>query len=266
MEHQEHQRIVLDCETFEAAVESLARIFQTTPDSIRSLLGSKEIATYYETHWRDLPDFKDYVYGVAESHFGSPLPLDAVCWFHTTRILPGTTFLEGILPLDAALPSLKERLIEAVGDSRVRALLRTALYSGGVAEHHYFNKTQNSMHWGPYAILVKEVAFHATKLSQHDYLGMPEIVEDICNGFQKTSGIDLIPEFSAKLKPAVVKFVHAINHDESCIATALCYVHSRIQEGAPCANSVACFDGENNPVSPQHILKVEVVDLAHPLA
>lgn len=191
------------------------------------------------------------------------MSLNAVCWFHTTRILPGTTFSEGILPLDAALPSLQERLIEAVDDVHVRAQLQSVLHSGGVVDHHYINKTQNSMHWGPYAILVKEVAFHAEKLGQHDYLGMPEIIEDICNGFQKISGINLMPEFSAKLKPAIIKFVHANNHDDSCIATALCYVYSRIQKGAPCANSVTCFDGENNPVPPQQILKVEIVDLAH---
>jgi hypothetical protein len=259
-------QIVLDCETFESAVNSLSRIFQTTPDILCSLLSVKEIAAHYETHWRELPDFKDYVYAIAENHFGSPKPLDAVCWFHTTRILPGTTFSEGILPLGAALPSLKTRLIGAISNVHVREHLQDVLYSGGVADHHYLNKTQESLHWGPYAILVREVAFHATKLSQHDYLGMPEIIEDICNGFLKTAGIDLMPEFIEKLKPAIVKFIYTDNYDESCIATALCYAHSRIHEGAPCTNSVYCFDGENNPVPAQHILKVEIVDLPNPSA
>lgn len=253
-------KLVLDCESFEVALESLARIFQTTSVHLKALLASKEIGAYYEIHWRELPDFKDYVYAVAETHFGSPLALDVVCWFHTTRVLAGTTFSEGILPLNAALPHLKARLIEAVDDIVVRDQLRHALESGGVADHHYFNKSQNSMHWGPYAILVREVAFHATKLSQHDYLGMPEIIEDICNGFAKTSGVDLIGVFTEKLKPAIVKFTSATNHDESCVATALCYVYSKVHEGAPCANSVSCFDGKNNPVPPQDIQKVDFVD------
>ena len=197
---------------------------------------------------------------MAEKHFGSPLALYAVCWFHTTRVIAGTTFSEGILPLNAALPSLKAKLIDAVDDIVVRDQLRKTLDSGGVADHHYFNKSQNSMHWGPYAILVRKVAFHATKLSQHDYLGMPEIIEDICNGFQNTSGVALMDVFSEKLKPAIVKFASTTNHEESCLSTALCYVYSTIHEGAPCANSVTCFDGENNPVPPQDILKVEFVD------
>jgi hypothetical protein len=255
-------KLVLDCESFEAALESLARIFQTTPGNMKVFLSSKEIGAYYEIHWRELPDFRDYVYAVAETHLGSPLALDVVCWFHTTRVLAGTTFSEGILPLNAALPSLKARLVDAVDDIVVRDHLRNTLEASSVADHHYSNKSQNSMHWGPYAILVREVAFHATKLSQHDYLGMPEIIEDICNGFMKKSGVSLIGVFSAKLKPAIVKFTSTstINDDESCIATALCYVYSSIHEGAPCANSVTCFDGKNHPVPPQDIQKVDFLE------
>jgi hypothetical protein len=254
-------KLVLDCESFETAVDSLTRIFQTTPDSLKALLSAKEIGTHYETHWQELPDFKDYIYSVVEQHFGSPLALDSVCWFHTTRILPGTSFAEGILPLDAALPSLKAMLIEAVDDVRVKGQLERALTSGGVANHHYANKTQNSLHWGPYGILVREVAFCANELSQHDYLGMPEIIEDICDGFEVTSGVALIDIFSAKLKPAIVKFTSVVDYAEAYVSTALCYVHSTIQEGKLDTNSVICFDGENNPVPPHDILKVEIVDL-----
>ncbi|WP_297573612.1 hypothetical protein [uncultured Deefgea sp.] len=259
-------KIVLDCETFETALNSLASIFQTTPDILHSQLSAEEIATCFETHWRELPDFGEYLYSIVEKYHGDPLSLDAVCWFHTTRILPGTVFSEGILPLNAALPLLKEMLIQAIDDLNIREQLRRSLESGCIADFHYSYKTQNSIHWGPYGILVKEVAFHSQKLSQHDYLAMPEIIEDICNGFQKTSGIDLMPEYSAKLKPAIIKFVHPNNSDELCLAAALCYVYSQIHSGAPCSNSVFCFDGENNPVPPQHILKMEIVELAHPSA
>lgn len=254
-------KLVLDCETFDTTLDSLGQIFQCSPDSLKALLSRKEISTHFESHWQDLPDFRDYLYSVTEQHFGSPLALDAVCWFHTTRVLPGTTFSEGILPLNAALPQLKARLIDAVEDASVKEQLRDVLTTGGVADHHYFNKTNNSMHWGPFAILVREVAFCTEKLSQHDYLGMPEIIEDICNGFQKTSGVTLTDVFSTKLKPAIVKFTSATHHEESCITTALCYVFSTIHEGALDSNSVYCFDGKNTLIPPQDILKVESLDL-----
>jgi hypothetical protein len=252
-------KVVLDCESFETALESLAQIFQTTSENVKALLSLKEIGAYFEKNWRELPDFKDYVYAVAERQFGNPLPLDAVCWFHTSRTAPGTTFSEGILPLAAVLPQLKAKLVDLVDDTHVREQLREALSSGGIADQHFANKTQNSMHWGPYAILVREVAFCASKLSQHDYLGMPEIIEDICNGFETTSRKPLMDVFSTALQPTIVKFSHAVNDDESCIATALCYVYSTLHTGGPCTNSVYCFDGENVPVPPQDILKVERV-------
>lgn len=253
-------KLVLDCESFDTAVVSLARIFQTTPEDLKILLSVKEISAHYETHFRELPEFSSYIYGIAEQHFGSSLPLDAVCWFHTTRVLPGTTFSEGILPLDAALPSLKKRLLEAVDDVSVKVQLHHALYLDGVRDHHYANKTQNSMHWGPYAILVRDVASCATNLSQHDYLAMPEIIEDICNGFDDPIRDALLDIFSAKLRPATVKFTSLVDRDEPYIATALCYVHSMIHDGKLDTNSVICFDGKNNPVPFQDILKVEFVD------
>jgi hypothetical protein len=254
------EKLILDCESFDDAVASLSKIFQTTPEALKDLLSAKEIGVHFERHWMELPDFTEYLYAVAEGHLGCPSPLDAVCWFHTTRIFPGTTFSEGILPLDAALPALKERLIEAVDDASLKVQLRDALYVSGVGDHHYANKTQNSIHWGPYAILVRDVASCAANLSQHDYLAMPEIIEDICNGFDSPVREELLTVFNVKLRPAVVKFTAPADQDEAYISTALCYVHSMIQEGKLDTNSVMCFDGENNPVPPHDILKVEFVD------
>lgn len=56
----------------------------------------------------------------------------------------------------------------------------------------------------------------------------------------KASGVDLIDKFSAKLKPAIVKFTAMVDYDDACIATALCYVHSMLQEGKMDTNSVMC--------------------------
>lgn len=253
--------LILDCESFDTAVDSLAKVFRTEPDRLKWLLAREELSTHYESHAQDLLSFKDYLFEVVEHHFGSPLSLDAVCWFHTTRVLAGTTFSEGILPLNAALPQLKAMLIEAVDDVSVKEQLQAALTSSGVADSHYFTKTNNSMHWGPYAILVREVAFCADEAGQHDYLGMPEIIEDICNGFFKTSGVALTEVFSKKLKPAIVKFTSTDNCDDLCISTALSYVYSIIQHVAPSATWAFCFDGKTTPVAPENILKIEFVGL-----
>lgn len=92
------------------------------------------------------------------------------------------------------------------------------------------------------------------QISQYDYLGMPETIEDICNGFEQTSGVALIGVFSEKLKPAFVTFTNT-NYDQSFIATALCYVYSIFHEGAACANSVTCFDGKITRSRPKTLRK-----------
>lgn len=35
--------------------------------------------------------------------------------------------------------------------------------------------------WGPYAMLVREVAALSKEVGNHDYLDAPEIIEDICH-------------------------------------------------------------------------------------
>jgi hypothetical protein len=86
---------------------------------------------------------------------------------------------------------------------------------------------------------------------------MPEIIEDICNGVGEPLSSKLLDLFDERLTPTIVKFKSVNNDDERCISTALCYLLSHIHEGKPGGNSVYCFDGENVPVSPADILKVE---------
>jgi hypothetical protein len=253
-------QILLDCESFDAALRSVAEIFRCTPQDLHALLSLKELGTHFEKNWRDLPDFRMYLFEYVEKHFGSAQPLEGVYWFHTTRVPPGTTFSEGILPLNAVLPLLHANLVRLVEDEGASQRLRESLAQGRIADHHYIDKTGNSMHWGPYAVLVRDVAFHAETLCQHDYLGMPEIIEDICNGLSGGSEPDFNELFSSRLKPAIVKFIAGSNNDDAvCIATAISYLHSCIHAGAPDTNSVYCFDGDNNPVPAHDIARVDFI-------
>jgi len=59
----------------------------------------------------------------------------------------------------------------------------------------YNLKTSSSIHWGPYAMLVKEIGFN--DVGNHDYLRVPEIVEDICLSFQQQYGIEVMTTTSS---------------------------------------------------------------------
>lgn len=253
------EELLLDCETPHSTAQSLARLFSCSLQSLTALLSDPAVMAYYEQNCHRLVDFPEYLIQVVEKHFGYPTEPDGICWFHTTRVAPGTTFEEGILPLGSVMPRLQQTLVDQVDDAEAREILSKALSKRVIPDFHFQNKTTNSVHWGPYAILVRDVAFHSNQLSQHDYLGMPEIIEDICFGLEKSTGLKLLPIFQQKLRPTIVKFVNRDGDDGYlCIPTALCYLRECILHGQPeSMNSVYCFDGEGRPVPPADIIKIE---------
>jgi hypothetical protein len=68
----------------------------------------------------------------------------------------------------------------------------------------YNLKTSGSIHWCPYAMLVKDIGFN--DVGNHNYLRVPEIVEDICLSFQQQYGVDLLQRYLNNTKSCIVKF------------------------------------------------------------
>ncbi|AKN67387.1 hypothetical protein G5B88_20740 [Herbaspirillum seropedicae] len=206
-------------------------------------------------------DLKDYLYSVVIDHFGRPALLDEIFWFHGTRVLPGSTFSDGILPLGVVLPQIKKVLVSVIPDTETKQKLRKVLESNGVGEYLYSLKANDSEHWGPYAMLVRDALFSPDDTHQHDYLGLPEIVADICSGFERSTRINLTSIFSEALRPAIVKFKGHSDDDEGCIASAISYVYTTIHEGGPTDSCMCCFNGEGLQVPATDIVKVEFVDV-----
>jgi hypothetical protein len=163
----------------------------------------------YEKHWRDLPEFGKYLFDRVVSRFGKPQLPSLICWFHGTRVPPGTTFHEGIFPLGQRVASLEKAILATLDNDQHQEQVRRAFARKGGCAYHFREKITNSVHWGPYAILVRDVAFHAESCSQHDYLGMPEIIDDLCEEIRKASELDLLPIFQERWRPAMVKFITA---------------------------------------------------------
>jgi hypothetical protein len=250
---------MLDCESQSAARDSLASLFSCTASDLEQFLANPALETFYVQNASCLPSFHEFLRGEVIQQFGAPATPSHVCWFHCTRVPAGTDFSEGILPLNAILPRLKALLPALITEPSSRALVQQVLDNDGGHAFHFRNKTSNGVHWGPYAILVRDVAFHASALGQHDYLAMPEIIEDLCSEVTALSGPDLTSQYQSALQPAIVKFGTATNRSaQGPLASALCYVWSCLQHaGKPEGNSVYCFDGHNVAVPPKDILKVE---------
>lgn len=250
----------LDCETRLSAEASLLETFGCSSQDLECFLTDPDHKTFFDEHCESLPDYDLFLYERACAILGNPRLPTELCWFYCTRVPAGTTFDEGILPLGQVLPLLKDTLLNLLEDTAAKRAIDQAFAREGGFGFHFGNKLGNPLHWGPYAILVREVASCANDLGQHDYLTMPEIIEDLCEEVELASGIDLLPVFRERLRPAVVKFVApAGNSAEFAVRVALRYLQSSLLEGAPGHGAVWCFDGRNTAVPPEQVLKVEFV-------
>lgn len=250
----------LDCENRLSAEASLLETFGCSSPDLQCFLADPCHETYFNEHWRSLPEYDRFLYERACEALGAPRLPTKLCWFHCTRAPVGTTFDAGILPLGQVIPLLKETLLGLLEDPAAKREVDHAFAREGGLGFHFGNKLRNSLHWGPYAILVREVASHANDLGQHDYLAMPEIIEDLCEEVKLASGLELLPAFQERLRPVIVKFVApAGDSAEFAVRVALRYLQSCFREGVPGHGAVWCFDGGNTAVPPGQVLKVEFV-------
>lgn len=213
----------------------------------------------YEANSGD-SDGNDLIVDLFEAHFGPCAQVwDLACWFHLTRVPLGTTFSEGILPLDLALDRIWQTLNAILGPGQ-KAVKLQELRAAGLSDYLYNLKTQSSIHFGPFAMLVRESAFHAEAMWNHDYLRIPEIIEDICNDYERRFRERIHEEVSAGLRPCVVKFEVAEDSGESLLAPVLhyCWCKARREELHLHANT--CFDGRGQTVPHSAIRKFEFLE------
>ncbi len=186
-----------------------------------------------------------------------PGEYDRTCWFHLTRTEEKNKFEQGILPLGQCIESIWNFLY-SLACKRV-SLDEWANFRCDMGPNHHANlyemKVNNSREWGPYAILTRDHAFKSKEIGNHDYLGAPEIVEDICICFREKYDVDLLAEFINKTKRCIVKFYDGARDD--CVETAVYHLYS-VYRGNPCSIGCnGCYDAEGVPVPFEGVLKVE---------
>ncbi|NML45941.1 hypothetical protein HHL11_19485 [Ramlibacter sp. G-1-2-2] len=228
--------------------------------ALREFVADPSLGIAYERDWEELPPFDRWLFQQACARLGRPALPKELCWFHGTRVPPTSDFSEGILPLGAWLPRLQAAVDATLDDVNMKREAAAAFARKGGFGMHFGMKVKDSLHWGPYAILVREVADYARTLGQHDYLGMPEIIEDLCEDVRLASGLELLPVLEQRWKPAVVKFTAPAGDSAGyAVAVALCYLREVALQGRPGHGAVWCFDGGNTPVPADRIVAVEWV-------
>ncbi|KQY80923.1 hypothetical protein [Pelomonas sp. Root1444] len=246
----------LDCESRESAFDSLRQLFGCSVERLRAFLSDASVDEEFSRDYQRLPQFDEFVYQRACAALGTPQVPEELCWFHGTRVPPGTNFADGILPLPLALESLKRSIHETLTNDTDRQEVATAFARGDGLTFQLQHKLTSGTEFGPFAMFVLETALNAHATGQHSYVDMPEIIEDLCLEVQASCGRDLLPAFEAAWQPTVVKFVTPAFSPEFHIGVALCYLRSCALHGGPTGSSIANFDGENTAVPASSILRV----------
>jgi hypothetical protein len=248
----------LDCESYESSIECLARLYGTKVRRTERFLSYFDLEAEYSNH-RSLVSDHRFLAERFESEFGQPaLALTSVCWFHLTRIPPNTGFIEGILPLDLALPKIWQAIIAAQADIGKKKRLER-LRRQGVQHFQYGLKVGVTYLGGPYAMLVRETAFHAATIGNHDYLRTPEIIDDICRGYEKRYGESILEQTLRDFRRCIVKFeLPETDGDTQHLKRVLiqyCWAKCRDEELTLYCNT--CFDGQGKTIPRTAIRKIE---------
>lgn len=172
---------LLDCESYDDCLISSAEGFQcTTADLEQNLKSLTNDDIFGNTD--GFIDYETYLLEFVSESFAEPLSLEAVYWFRATRTLESNMFEDGLLNLDDAKSSVWNIPVESAPSEEVALRLENTQTKGG---NIYHLRTENSMHWGLYAALVKDLVVDVGETAQQDYLELSEMIEDICNGYEQ---------------------------------------------------------------------------------
>jgi hypothetical protein len=130
---------------------------------------------------------------------------------------------------------------------------------GGHEGWLYRTKSVDEGHHGPYGVLVRETFFDPKSVGQYDYLGCPEIIQDISWCFQEYRQIDLEARFRAASKPVIVSF-RSRSCREGLVRAALWYVFTMVRDGELTSNANECYEGNGQPVGHLDVLAVDDVE------
>jgi hypothetical protein len=172
------------------------------------------------------------------------------------RSSASSDFSEGILPLHLALDKIWTAMTAIVNPIKKANLDKLRAF--GVPNDLYILKTANPTCFaGPNSMLVKESAFHSEAMANHDYLAMPEIVEDICNGYKKQFGESIHEEIATGLRKCIVKFKVPAERDEEHAAEVLSYCWCKYHNEDLHHGANMCHDNDGKTIPYSAIRKIE---------
>ncbi len=140
-------------------------------------------------------------------------------------------------------------LLDLAPNEMVRTHLKEWDVPGGVPDEMFQLRTGDKIHLGPFGHLVRELHFNASENGLHDYLWLPELVEDVCKAYQKKYGHNLKPHYLSVLHPCIVWFEADIVYEKGVLETALSYAYTSVRDLPPDGNATFGIDCDGKSVS-----------------
>jgi hypothetical protein len=231
----------LDCESLDSALTSVSGLLGVNQQELRASLIRVKPAHLEAAATTQVIEWGDALWNIIVGSGTSSSSPDVIHWFHATRVLSGTDFSEGILPLNLILPKLRSFL--------------TSLGSSSTPSNPfaYTLKTENPILWGPNAFLVRDAIVRRDSIT-HDYLDIPEIVEDLAGG-------SVAGRFRAITKPCIVKF-RSLKPRNDVTRVALYYCYSALWGFGMHTYNNTCFDGHGQTIPRSDIVSIEYPRIA----
>lgn len=247
---------MLDCESFESALDSSADLLRMSSRALRTALGDFD----YNAVPADERARRSYgdllpIYALRVRSSDLPRP-KSIMWFHSTRVRPELTFHDGIRPLPLQLESIWRELGDIASEwvnPNDWKWFRSNMKGRGAQQ--YDIKTRSNHHAGPYAFLVRDVILNPLR-ENHNYCHIPEIVEDICLSYSHTYGHPLADRFRNATRPCIVKFRDS-KSPPGALDAALMYLHRKIRGKDLFDQCSTCFDGSGQTIPASSIIRVE---------
>ncbi|EOA3638208.1 MULTISPECIES: hypothetical protein [Klebsiella pneumoniae complex] len=249
----------LDCSTRSQVLLTLSAGFGCAVAEMENVLLSIDLEKIYETDHSIMIDSSQYLREYVYSELGIPGTFTTALWFHGTRTFADNTFENGLFALNQSESLVMDMLVNLAPDAEAKERLQAWNFHAAVPDFLFQTRTKEKIHWGPYGHLVREVHLHARKLWQHDYVRLPELVEDVCNAYKKTYGRDLTEYFLKVLNPCIVWFRANIDYQEGALEAALSYAYTSVRKLPPESDAVYGIDRHGKRVSADDIVNVEFI-------
>jgi hypothetical protein len=255
------KNILLDCESYESTLSSISVICDIEQKKLIDKISSTDIDSFYAKN----PNYYENGNTALWDLLSLKPAIDdySIAWFHFTRVLKPFKKEKGILPLHLSLDTIWDELFETAKDSidknKWNTFRQNIRGTDGCFSELYFSKTYKRFDSGPYAMLNPNIAPFASSIGYHDYLRVPEIIEDICECFKIKYGIDIKSIFIKESKPCIVKFV-VNNSREDCLKCALYYIYSIIHNEKLGTLINTCFDSKGTIIPVSDIMSITYVE------